>query len=84
MKTANNDKVHIYLNENGDAEAVGERTVENGAKSYYSVDTDKLWFKDYRCYTTLAQENELIVLLHDDQSLKKTAEKAEKKSIRKK
>jgi len=84
LKTANNDTVHVYLNENGDAEAVGERIIENGAKSYYCVETNKLWFKDYRCYATLAQENELIVLLHDDQSLKKIAEKAEAKSMKKK
>ena len=72
LKTMNNDKAFVYINENGDIEAVGQKTAEPGAKpAYYSIETDKLWFKDYRCYASLAGNDELIVLLHDNQLLKK-------------
>lgn len=81
LKTINDDKASVYLNDNGDVEVVGEKNEAGGKSTFYFIDIDKLWFKDYRCYATLAQENELIVLLHDDQSLKKNRGKKETKSI---
>ena len=57
---------------NGEIEPVGQKTAEQGAKpTYSSIETDKLWFKDYRYYASLAGNDEIIVLLHDNQLLKK-------------
>ena len=84
LKTKNNDRAYVYLNDDGDVEVVGKVRKEiSGENPYYSVEPDQLWFKEYRCYATLAQEKELIVLLHDDQSIKKNVEKHEVKSIMK-
>jgi hypothetical protein len=66
LKTINNDKAFVFLDEDGNIKAFGEKEGR-----YYEINSDKIWFNDHRCYATLAGEDELIILLHDDQSLKK-------------
>lgn len=82
LKTQNDDRAFVYLNDNGDVEVVGKSRKEaSGQLVYYHVEPDQIYFKEYRCYATLAQEDELIVLLHDDQSIKKTLSKSVRNSI---
>ena len=82
LKTKNNDRAHVYLTDEGDVAVVGKYKKEMPGKSnFYFVEPDQLWFKEYRCYATLAKEDELIVLLHDEQLVKKNSEKIEGKSI---
>lgn len=75
LRTQNNEKAHVFLNDDGEIQAVGEKKNENGEKEFFYFETDLLWFKEYRCYATLAGEDELIILLHDNQTVKKNLEK---------
>lgn len=81
LRTQNNEKACVFLNDAGEISAVAERKTEKGDKTYYYIEPDLIWFKDFRCYATLAQEDELIVLIHDNQTIRKTREKREIKSI---
>lgn len=81
LRTQNNEKAYVFLSDDGEICAVGEKKPEKGDRIYYYIEADLLWFKDFRCYATLAQEDELIVLIHDNQTIKKTREKREIKSI---
>lgn len=81
LRTQNNEKAYVFLNDEGEICAVGEKKNEKGEKLFYNIEPDLLWFKDFRCYATLAQEDELIILIHDNQSIKKIREKKEIKSI---
>ena len=71
LKTYYNDKAVIFLNDKEEIEILGEKIGENGTINYYPVEFDQIWFNEYRCYATLADVDELIILLHDDQSVKK-------------
>jgi hypothetical protein len=70
IKTINNDRALIYLDNDNQVQCKGLKTVrENGKekKVMYDVPLDQLKIFEYRCYVSFSAKDELIVLLHDEQ-----------------
>lgn len=56
-------QVRIFLDEDNRIVCVGIKLEDNGKKTYYNANPDKLTFFGKRCYPTYAGSTELIVLL---------------------
>lgn len=78
IKSYDGDEVKIYLDQHGDivckAIKILQGEDEKVKKVFYDVQPDQLKVFEYRCFATYSGRDELIVLLHHDQTMRRKRE----------
>jgi hypothetical protein len=85
IKTYDGDEVKIYLDQYGDIICKGVKFVEDDnamkVKHFFDVPLDQIKVFEYRCFATYSGRDELIVLLHHDQTMRRQKDVKSRQSM---